>query len=83
VSPEAYEGPVEAPGPGAVNEQPQPVPWVQPQPQQFRYWCDNPRGYYPEVTSCPSGWRKVPVTPPPPPPPEDSEQAEPPPPPQQ
>lgn len=46
---------------------------VQPQTQQFWYWCDNPPGYSPYVTSCPSGWRKVPAqmtptaSPPPPP----------------
>ena len=56
------EQPVEQPA-----EEPQPPLRIKPQPQQYRYWCDNPRGYYPEVPSCPSGWRQVPVSPPPPP----------------
>ncbi len=50
----------------------QPTLVIQPQTQQFLYWCDSPRGYSPEVESCPPGWRKVPVqktpTAPPPPP---------------
>jgi hypothetical protein len=32
------------------------------QPQtQGRYWyyCDDPKGYSPYITACPSGWRKV------------------------
>lgn len=28
------------------------------------YYCDSPKGYYPYVHSCPSGWQKVPTTPP-------------------
>ena len=28
------------------------------------YYCDSPKGYYPYVHSCPSGWQKVPATPP-------------------
>ena len=27
------------------------------------YYCDNPRGYYPYVSTCPGGWRAVPSTP--------------------
>lgn len=27
----------------------------------FRYYCDNPAGYYPAVASCPTAFRKVPV----------------------
>ena len=26
------------------------------------YYCDNPRGYYPYVAQCHSGWRAVPAT---------------------
>lgn len=33
-------------------------------PQAFWYYCDNPQGYYPNVNSCPSGWRPVPAQPP-------------------
>ena len=28
---------------------------------RYVYWCDEPRGYYPEVRSCPTGWRQVPA----------------------
>jgi hypothetical protein len=34
-----------------------------PAPAQSWYYCDNPRGYYPYVQSCSTGWRAVPVTP--------------------
>jgi hypothetical protein len=27
------------------------------------YYCDHPRGYYPYVPQCPSGWRAVSPTP--------------------
>jgi hypothetical protein len=42
-----------------------PPPVYQPQasPQSW-YYCDNPQGYYPYVTTCNSGWRQVPATPP-------------------
>jgi len=33
-------------------------------PQQSWYYCSNPKGYYPYVSSCPGGWRAVPATPP-------------------
>lgn len=33
------------------------------QPNQSWYYCDNPKGYYPYVTSCPEGWRQVPAQP--------------------
>jgi len=55
-----------------VYVQPAPAPVYQTQPayqppppaESNWYYCDNPRGYYPYVTSCPSGWRTVPSTPP-------------------
>jgi hypothetical protein len=28
---------------------------------RYVYWCDEPRGYYPDVRSCPTGWRQVPA----------------------
>ena len=37
-------------------------PGVQP---AYWYYCDNPRGYYPNVRECPGGWRQVVPTPPP------------------
>ena len=30
---------------------------------QVWYHCRNPQGYYPYVTSCPSGWQTVPAVP--------------------
>ena len=35
---------------------------VYEQPQQddyYWYYCGNPKGYYPYISSCPSGWTKV------------------------
>jgi hypothetical protein len=50
---------VYAPPPVAVAPQPAYVS----QPNQDWYYCDNPRGYYPYVASCDSGWRQVPAQP--------------------
>lgn len=51
--------------PPAVVQAP-PAPPAQPQalPPTW-YYCDRPRGYYPYVPECSSGWRAVPATPPP------------------
>ena len=27
--------------------------------QQYWYYCENPKGYYPYVQQCPAGWLKV------------------------
>lgn len=36
---------------------------VEPQQQNddayYWYYCENPKGYYPYITSCPAGWMKV------------------------
>jgi hypothetical protein len=40
-----------------------PQPAYVSQPTQNWYYCDNPRGYYPYVASCASGWRQVPAQP--------------------
>ncbi|MTJ80410.1 MAG: hypothetical protein F8N37_05245, partial [Telmatospirillum sp.] len=29
--------------------------------EQYRYYCDALKVYYPMVTSCEAGWRRVPV----------------------
>ena len=50
---------VYAPPPVAVAPQPAYVA----QPNQDWYYCDNPRGYYPYVASCNSGWHQVPAQP--------------------
>jgi hypothetical protein len=44
------------------------APQVNIEPEQTYYWyyCQNPQGYYPYITSCPGGWTKVVPTPPPP-----------------
>jgi hypothetical protein len=36
-----------------------------PPPTQSWYYCDDPQGYYPYVSSCRTQWRAVPATPPP------------------
>jgi hypothetical protein len=35
-----------------------------PAPAQSWYYCDAPKGFYPYVQSCGSGWRQVPTVPP-------------------
>ena len=42
------------------------APAVQPlQPQQqFWYYCESAKSYYPYVPSCQEGWKMVPTTPP-------------------
>ena len=51
----AYPPVVIAPSPRVyVEAPPPPVYW---------YYCENPRGYYPYVSQCPSGWRAVSPTP--------------------
>jgi hypothetical protein len=50
-----------------VYIQPAPVyaapPVASPSAQQYWYFCPAANGYYPYVTSCPSGWQAVPTTP--------------------
>lgn len=36
----------------------------QSMPSGYWYYCNNPPGYYPYVTDCPTGWRQVDPTPP-------------------
>jgi hypothetical protein len=43
-----------------ANEQAAPAP----QAAGDWYFCASPEGYYPYVTQCPGGWRKVPAQPP-------------------
>ena len=41
------------------------APANQPAQQQgWWYYCEQTRGYYPYVKSCPGGWQKVPPAPP-------------------
>ena len=48
-----------APPPVAVA----PPPAYVSEPDQNWYYCDNPRGYYPYVASCSTGWQQVPAQP--------------------
>ncbi len=41
----------------------QPQVYAEPQ-QEYWYYCKDPQGYYPYVTSCPGGWLRVVPTPP-------------------
>lgn len=54
--------PVYAPGP-YYDDNYVPQEELGPAPQQFWYYCDNPQGYYPYVTSCNGEWRQVPTRP--------------------
>ncbi len=38
------------------------IPVPMPLPPQYRYYCDNPPGYYPDVQGCYDGWQAVPVS---------------------
>lgn len=50
-----------APPPVVYATPPAPTP-LAPQAQTW-YYCDNPKGYYPYVSNCASGWRQVPARP--------------------
>ncbi len=41
----------------------QPPVYVEPQEDSEWYYCQDPQGYYPYVTSCPGGWTRVVSTP--------------------
>ncbi len=53
---------IEQPAP-VVIQAPAPAPVVRAPAAQFWYYCEAPKGYYPYVASCPSGWKTVPATP--------------------
>ena len=46
-----------------VVTEPQQQEYIAPAPKQdedsYWYFCQNPKGYYPYVKRCPSGWMKV------------------------
>jgi hypothetical protein len=43
-----------------VPSPPQPQVYVQqPEPQQYWYYCENPKGYYPNVPQCRNEWLQV------------------------
>jgi hypothetical protein len=48
--------------PAPVVIQQSPPVYIQqeaPPAEQYWYYCENPRGYYPYVPQCPGGWLKV------------------------
>lgn len=47
--------------PVVVVPVPPPVTYSQ-RPAEFVYWCDNPSGYYPNVTTCNGPWREQSAT---------------------
>ena len=54
---------VQIPAPASLQLVPSPPPVAARPVQQFWYYCDAAIGYYPYVSSCPSGWKTVPATP--------------------
>jgi len=55
---------VTPPAPPVYVERQDAAPSVQPS-QDWWYYCEQSRGYYPYVKSCPGGWQRVPPAPPP------------------
>jgi len=51
--------PASAPPPGSA-----PQASAVAAPPQFWYYCDESKGYYPQVANCPTAWREVAATPP-------------------
>jgi len=69
--PYPYYSPPPPPPPAYYAPPPQQAPPPQPAPQatgapppQFWYYCDDPKGYYPQVQNCPTPWRQVSAPPP-------------------
>ena len=50
--------PYYAPAPVIVQQTPQYVERAQAD-ADYWYYCENPRGYYPYVRTCPGGWMRV------------------------
>jgi hypothetical protein len=50
--------------PDYSNTYDQPTIYSEPEQTYSWYYCRDPEGYYPYVTSCPGGWTKVVPTPP-------------------
>jgi len=50
--------------PDYSNTYDQPTVYSEPEQPYSWYYCREPEGYYPYVTSCPGGWTKVVPTPP-------------------
>ncbi len=57
--PVVYAPPPMVYAPPPVVVPPTPAYVQQPATANAWYYCDNPRGYYPTVQSCSTGWRQV------------------------
>ncbi|MGA0795104.1 MAG: hypothetical protein ACO3P0_03345 [Quisquiliibacterium sp.] len=55
--------PIPSAPPVYVERGPDPAAPAQPAAASW-YWCQQPQGYYPNVTECPGGWISVPARPP-------------------
>lgn len=60
--PVVYAPPVYYPPPVVYTPPPVAPTPVAPQASTW-YYCDNPKGYYPYVSTCNAGWRQVPAQP--------------------
>jgi len=65
VLPPVYVEP--APPPVVVLPQQAPAPAPAQEVPGYWFYCEESKAYYPYVTTCPGGWKKVPATPPAPP----------------
>ena len=63
-APYYYAAPPVVYAPPPVIYAPPPQPAYVSQAQASWYYCDNPRGYYPYIATCSSGWHEVPAQPP-------------------
>ena len=60
-----YSYPYPYPDPYYPQADTQPPVYAEPEQDSYWYYCQDPRGYYPYVESCPGGWTRVVPTPPP------------------
>ena len=62
VGPELFVDPADLPPAVTPPAAPPAVP-SDPSAKASRYYCANPKGYYPDVSRCPDGWARVPASP--------------------
>ena len=62
-APPVYAPPIYAP---PVVEEPLPPAYVEPRSPAYWYYCQDPPGYYPYVSTCAVGWQQVAPQPSPP-----------------
>src|SRR3970040_2258070 len=53
------------PYPAVVAPPASPPVYVEREQENWWYYCEQTRGYYPYVKECPAGWTRVPPAPPP------------------